>query len=299
MVTSTWPGGIETRSSSSRSTVLSSSHALLTAPAPGRRRRRSTSRLPTDSTSRERSSFFPMASLLIVFARIEILEDGSFLNTLWATRSRNQGRTWSTPVQAVAQQVEAFVDPETGESLSNQDMTFHSAAVGRDGTVYVAWDHATSATSGTIEIARSRDGGRSWRAPIPVAGVTAFAFEPAIAVNKRGTVGLLWYDNRNDRPGDVPLTTDVWFARSHDRGGSWKQTHVAGPFDFRTAPKPTGFGRIGEYQGLAALRRDFVAVFTQAAPRAKTDRRTSSSRESGLARRVSSQSANQKESRIR
>jgi hypothetical protein len=41
-------------------------------------------------------------------------------------------------------------------------------------------------------------------------------------------------------PGDVPLTTDVWFAR-----------------------------RLGEYQGLAALRGNgFAAVFTMAAPQA-------------------------------
>jgi hypothetical protein len=59
--------------------------------------------------------------------------------------------------------------------------------------------------------------------------------------------------------------TDVWFAHSAD-GNAWTQAHVAGPFDFRSAP----FGRLGEYQGLAALRgRGIAAIFTMAAPQAK------------------------------
>jgi hypothetical protein len=210
----------------------------------------------------------PNGHLLIVFARIEVLPDGTFLNTLFATRSEDKGLTWSPPVTAAAQQVEPFVDPETGVALSNQDMTFHSATVAPDGTVYVAWDHDTSATTGTIEIAKSTDGGISWSGPTPIAGITGFAFEPAIAVDKHGTLGVIWYDHRNDRPGDVPLTTDVWFAHSRDGGESWRQTHVAGPFDYRSAPSPTGFPRLGEYQGLAGLRRGFAAIFTQAAPQA-------------------------------
>jgi hypothetical protein len=211
----------------------------------------------------------PGGVLLVVFARIEVLPDGTFLNTLFATRSEDKGLTWSPPVTAAAQEVQPVADPETGVALSNQDMTFHSATVAPDGTVYVAWDHDTSATSGAIEIAKSTDGGISWSGPTPLAGVSAFAFEPAIAVDRHGTVGVIWYDHRNDRPGDVPLTTDVWFAHSRDRGGSWRQTHVAGPFDLRAAPSPTGFPRLGEYQGLAGLRRGFAAIFTQATPQAK------------------------------
>ena len=99
-------------------------------------------------------------------------------------------------------------------------------------------------------------------------GVSAYAFEPAIAVDEHGTVGVIWYDLRNDRPGDAALTADVWFAHSHDRGTSWRQTHVAGPTDLRTAPLPA-HNYVGEYQGLAGLPRGFAAAFTLAAPQAK------------------------------
>jgi hypothetical protein len=70
----------------------------------------------------------------------------------------------------------------------------------------------------------------------PLPGVTAFAFEPSVAVDSHGTVGVTWYDLRNDKPGDDALTADVWFAHSDNRGASWSQTHVAGPTDLRTAP---------------------------------------------------------------
>jgi hypothetical protein len=211
----------------------------------------------------------PSGSLLAIFARIEI-EGAGALQMLFASRSADQGQSWSAPVEVASQSIQPYLDPETGDQLPNQDMTFHSAAIAPDGTVYVAWDRASSPTTGTIDIATSTDGGLSWRGPAPLPGVTAFAFQPAIAVDARGTVGVIWYDNRNDRLGDAARTTDVWFAHSAHGRSAWRQTHVAGPFDFRTAPRPSGSLRLGEYQGLAGLRRrGFAAVFTQAAPQAK------------------------------
>jgi len=206
-------------------------------------------------------------TLLTVFSRAVVnLDDFSLRGELYASRSRDEGRTWLPPVQIVSQSIQPFFDLETGAPLPSQDNSIHSAAVAPDGTVYIAWDRNSSATSGTIDIAKSSDGGISWSGPTALPGVTAFAFEPAIAVDSHGTVGVTWYDNRNDHPGDTPLTTDVWFAHSDNGGASWMQTHVAGPFDFRTAP----LGRLGEYQGLASLRgRGFAAIFTQPAPRAK------------------------------
>ena len=207
----------------------------------------------------------PDGTLLAIFARAD-LEVG--LGQLYAARSLDEGRTWLPPVLAGSKPIRPpSFDPETGDELPQPN--FPSAAVAPDGSVYVAFEDSTSPTSGAIGVARSRDGGRTWTsAPLP--GVTAFAFEPAIAVDEHGTVGVTWYDLRHDRPGDAALTADVWFASSEDRGGSWRQAHVAGPTDLRTAPLPT-HGFVGEYQGLAGLPsgRGFAAVFTLAAPQAK------------------------------
>jgi hypothetical protein len=204
-------------------------------------------------------------TLLALFARTTLHPDFTATDTLVASRSRDEGQTWSAPVAITSQPTFRFQD-ETGTELSNVDMFGTSAAVAPDGTVYAAWDHDTSPTSGTIDIVHSHDGGRTWSGPTPLPSVGAFAFEPALAITSHGIIGILWYDHRNDRLGDTELTTDVWFAHSDDGGNRWRQTHVAGPFDFRAAPR----GRIGEYQGLTAVSgREFAAAFTQTAPQAK------------------------------
>ncbi len=137
-----------------------------------------------------------------------------------------------------------FFDPETGNEYPQPG--FPSAAVGPDGTVYVANEHDSSVSSGAIAVARSRDGGRTWSSS-QVTGVSAFAFFPSIAVDSHGTVGVTWYDLRNDRPGDAALTADAWFASSNDRGHTWRQTHLAGPFDMRAPPFGSNGHQLGEW----------------------------------------------------
>ena len=162
-----------------------------------------------------------------------------------------RGERGSRAVQAGSKPIfPEFLDPETGDVLPQP--AFESAAVAPDGTVYIAFEDSRSASSGAIGVVRSLDGGLTWSS-MTLPGVSAFAFEPAIAVDQHGTVGVIWYDLRNDVPGDAGLTADVWFAHSDDRGTSWRQTHLAGPTDIRTGPIDNN--RVGEYQGLAGLRR--------------------------------------------
>jgi hypothetical protein len=79
-----------------------------------------------------------------------------------------------------------------------------------------------------------------------------------------GTVGVTYYDFRHDCPGDDELTTNVWFAHSHDGGRSWAETPVADePFDLNSAE-----GFLGGYFGLAAVPGGFAAAFVQARPAA-------------------------------
>jgi hypothetical protein len=203
----------------------------------------------------------PTGTLLTLFARTD-LEAG--FGAHYAARSLDEGRTWLPPVQLGPQlPLLEFVHPEFGHLPQPH---YPSAAVAPDGTAYIAFENNSSATSGGIGVAKSSDSGLTWSSS--TLRVSAYAFEPAIAVNKHGVVGVTWYDLRNDRPGDAALTADVWFAHSHDHGESWRQTHVAGPTDLRTAPMPE-HNYVGEYQGLAGLRRGFAAAFTLAAPQAK------------------------------
>ena len=141
----------------------------------------------------------PAGKLLAVFERIVIAEDFSASEMFFSTRSIDGGKTWRAPVEIGSMPIQALADPETGEPLPQPG--FLSAAAGPDGRAYVVWERQDSPTSAAIEVARSADGGRTW-AVSSLPGVSAFAFEPAVAVDARGTVGLTWYDLRNDKPGD-------------------------------------------------------------------------------------------------
>jgi hypothetical protein len=215
---------------------------------------------PFASDQAPRLLVLPDGTLLTLFARID-LEAG--FGAHYAARSLDEGRTWLPPVELGPHlPLTEFVHPEFGHLPQPH---FPSAAVAPDGTAYLAFENNSSDTSGGIGVAKSRDGGLTWTSSM-LPGVSAYAFEPAIAVDNKGTVGVIWYDLRNDRPGDSALTADVWFAHSRNRGASWRQTHVAGPTDLQTSP---GHNYVGEYQGLAGLRRGFAAAFTLASPQAQ------------------------------
>ena len=217
---------------------------------------------PFASDQAPRLLVLPNGTLLALFARID-LEAG--FGAHYAARSLDEGRTWLPPVQLGPHlPLLGFFHPEFGYLPQAH---FPSAAVAPDGTAYIAFENNNSETSGGIGVAKSRDGGLTWSSSM-LPGVSAYAFEPAIAVDKHGTVGVIWYDLRNDRLGDATLLGDVWFAHSHDRGTSWRQSHVAGPTDLRTAPLQA-HNYVGEYQGLAGLPGEFAAAFTLAAPQAK------------------------------
>ena len=202
----------------------------------------------------------PSGTLVTVFARAEFAIG---LGKIYAARSLDGGASWTAPVEIAAAPLPGFIDPETGEELPQPQ--FENVAVAPDGTVYVTVEANTSPSTGTVNVSLSRDGGASWtRVTSP--GIGAYAFEPAIAVDPHGTVGITWYDLRNDRPHDGALSGDVWFASSQDQGTSWRETHVAGPTDLRTGALPRQ-NHVGEYQGLAAIgHHGFAAIFTLAAP---------------------------------
>jgi BNR repeat-like domain/BNR/Asp-box repeat len=181
-------------------------------------------------------------------------------------RSTNQGKTWSTPIDAVAFTYTNAVDPGSGGQLRffGQDITAASAG----NAVYVAWfeDHTDFST---VLLARSEDAGVHWRPPQRVVREKAEAFLPTLAVAGDATVGMLWYDFRDFKPGSPTLDTDVWFSSSRDRGVHWTERRAAGPFDLRSAPAVRYGPFIGDYMGLVGLPDGFAGVFVQARPRSR------------------------------
>ncbi len=112
-------------------------------------------------------------------------------------------------------------------------------------------------------LSRSTDRGRNWSTPVKVnqTAVPAAAFNGTVEVSTDGTVGVLYYDFRgNDAVPGLP--TDVFLAHSHDFGATWQEQHIGGPFDMEKAPFARGFF-LGDYQGLTAVGRDFLAFFSR------------------------------------
>lgn len=187
-------------------------------------------------------------------------------------RSVDQGRHWTRLDTRVASFASiTAVDPELGIPVRDAQ-ELPSIAVNRStGQLYMAWQDANANSQGLagIVVARSDDGGDTWSAPVRVNQATnasVQAFLPVVAVNAQGMVGVLFYDWRNDRLGDAPLTTDVFlslFDASLNYLGERRLT--ARSFDMRqmVLTGPRGYFP-GDYVGLATVGSDFVAAFTVA-----------------------------------
>lgn len=199
---------------------------------------------------------------------------------LMATRSTDGGATWSAPTTI------AEADPSL--------LALPRAAVAPDGTIYVSWARDVSDARErryNLMHAKSTDGGRTWLPEGVVAdepgppepGSTSFpeadpttrcisiSAAPSLAVAADGTVGVAFYDHRNDDPRNIPpKVTDYWLRHSHDGGSSWQEAHLAGPFDQTYAPTndggPGGPGFLGDYQGMTALGNGFGTAFALAQP---------------------------------
>jgi hypothetical protein len=86
--------------------------------------------------------------------------------------------------------------------------------------LYAVWPDARYEHRTQILFAASTDHGRTWSAPAVVErdGSANNSFMPVVAVNRKGVVGVSWYDRRNNPDN---LGYYVRFAASLDGGKSW------------------------------------------------------------------------------
>lgn len=186
--------------------------------------------------------------------------------TIRVMRSTNQGQTWSKPIDAASFTYTNATDPGSGAQLRFFGQNITAAVAGN--AIYVGWFEVHNDFS-SILIARSEDGGLKWRSPQVVVRQKAEAFLPTLAVAGDASVGVLWFDFRRYTRGSASLDTDVWFSSSRDRGAHWRERHVAGPFDLRSAPSARIGPFIGDYMGLVGLPDGFGAAFVQAKPQSR------------------------------
>lgn len=227
---------------------------------------------------------------LVVFrqgAQIVVLPDGTLVNAFFRIlfnertlqvrleqaifRSSDQGRHWEKADTRVndLQTATAF-DPELGIPVRDAGELPDIAVNRTTGELYIAWQD-TRFNSGLVGVvvSRSGDGGSTWSDPVPVnmlAGVQAFL--PAVAVSDDGTVGVLYYDFRNDVLGDATLDTDVHLARFDSDLNFIDEIRLTSPsFDLRQSVITGSRGYFpGDYVGLDSAGTDFVAAFTVTNP---------------------------------
>lgn len=173
-------------------------------------------------------------------------------------RSSDRGQHWSKPI-IVAQQLSVGISTEKGEPVRTEDFTGSIAVDPRSGALYLAWQDArfSGGKRDGIALSRSDDGGRSWSSPVQInTKPKAQAFTPAVNVTEDGTVGVSYYDTRNDTKDPNTMLTSTWLLVSQNGGRTFSESRVAAPFDMRTAPFAGGFF-VGDYEGLTATLMPF------------------------------------------
>jgi hypothetical protein len=185
-------------------------------------------------------------------------------------RSSDQGATWSSSARIIDKLFRVTVrDPDTGQALRTGDFNPEVAVDPASGKIYVVWQDGrfSGGTRSDIAFTMSSDGGQSWTPTVKIntgsAGTSAFL--PVVHAAADGSVGVLFYDLRNNTPDPATLPTDVWLTHCHtscSNPANWTETQVAGPFNYKNAPNAGGFF-LGDYVGLSATPDAFAALFTE------------------------------------
>ena len=190
--------------------------------------------------------------------------------TVYARRSTNAGSSWSKPVVAARYRRAPLRDPE-GNELKASAETF-SLTLDRRGVAYLAAHDETHPPKSRIIVRRSRDGGRTWHSLTNAdkgSKAPGLKGQPIIAVS-RDALGVVYFDFRDDRRrGDGKALFSWWFAYSRNGGRSWHEQRVSRPSDLNSALETVVGHFIGDYFGLQAAGRNFLAAITVARPLAR------------------------------
>ena len=199
------------------------------------------------------------------FTEFQNVGNNVLVPRLGFVRSADRGVTWSGVNVITGLQGIGTRDPENPTHELRDAANLPSVAVGPNGVLVAVWQDArfSGGARDGIALTRSTDGGTTWSLPAQVNAVPEVqALLPTVNVRADGTIGVLYYDLRNNTVDPATLFVDVWLATSID-GVTWSERHVAGPFDFNPAPIAEGGRFVGDYQGLTSAGGQFMAFFAR------------------------------------
>jgi hypothetical protein len=203
-------------------------------------------------------------TLVNVAVRIDAQPGNTRAASVIAMRSTDRGQTWSEPVRVAEHLGIGARDPETGAAIRDGAIIL-AAAAGPGATLHVVWQDArfSGGARDGIAYSRSADGGSTWSAPVRVNPNPAVAaFTPNVHVLDDGTLGVTYFDLRDNTPDASTLPAGYFLARSGDGGQTWTETRIAGPFDLAGAPNANGLF-LGDYMGLTGGGGAFLSLFVR------------------------------------
>jgi hypothetical protein len=217
----------------------------------------------TSQTINNQIVVLPDGTLVDFCTRILQTLPGSLEAMLVVIRSFDQGLTWTAPATVADVQTVGTHDPQAGTPIRDAS-GLGAIAAGPHGELAVVWQDArfSGGARDGIAFSTSTDAGLTWSAPVQVnrdPGVPAFV--PSVAYRSDGTVGVTYYDLRNNTLSAATLPTDYWLVRSPD-GADWTESHVAGPFDLAIASNAEGLF-LGDYEALTVSGNTFVPFYVR------------------------------------
>ena len=179
-------------------------------------------------------------------------------------KSRDGGATFSSPVTALAPNgfAGSYYVPGTFDVAAFPQVAVDTSSGPNRGAVYVVGNvlgNTGGAPNLDILLAHSGDGGATWDPPVRVNGdnTASDQFQPALAVAADGSVGVAFYDRRNDPAFDV--LTDIYLAVSKDGGKTFPIQQRVTTESWLVLPTPIGFrtGYHGDYNQMVASGNNF------------------------------------------
>jgi hypothetical protein len=185
--------------------------------------------------------------------------------------SKNGGKTWSAPIKIAPLGTQLLTNPDIpnptslDETIRAGDYIPDVAVDHSTGAIYMVFADGISTGFDHVKLTKSTDGGKNWSTPIDVTQTptSTHSFNGTVEVTADGTVGVMYYDFRNNDTAVPGLPTDVWLTTSNDGGATWAEQHLYGPFNMENAPVARGWF-LGDYQGMAAAGNDLITFFSVA-----------------------------------